>query len=34
MQILIAPNSFKDSISAQDAANAIKDGLLKNFPEA
>ena len=30
MQILIAPNAFKNSLSAADAATAIKEGLLKS----
>jgi glycerate kinase len=30
MRILIAPNAFKNSIDATDAAKAIKDGLLKS----
>ena len=28
MHILIAPNAFKNSLSAPDAAKAIRDGLL------
>lgn len=34
MQILIAPDSFKSSISAEKAAEAIKQGLLFHFPAA
>src|SRR5512138_4007788 len=30
MHILIAPNAFKNSLGAADAANAIKEGLLKS----
>lgn len=30
MHVLIAPNSFKNSIDAKDAANAIKEGLLQS----
>jgi glycerate 2-kinase len=30
MQILIAPNAFKNSLSAADAADAIKEGLLES----
>jgi glycerate 2-kinase len=30
MQILIAPNAFKNSLSAADAADAIKEGLLQS----
>src|SRR5215831_2796058 len=30
MQILVAPNAFKDSISARDAADAIKKGFMKS----
>ena len=30
MHILIAPNAFKNSLSASDAAEAIKKGLLKS----
>ena len=29
-KIIVAPDSFKGSISAQDAANAIREGLLRN----
>lgn len=29
MQVLIAPNSFKNSLDAKDAANAIREGLLQ-----
>ena len=34
MQIVIAPDSFKGSISAIEAAEAMKSGLLKVFPQA
>ena len=30
MHILIAPNAFKNSLGAADAAAAIKEGLLKS----
>jgi glycerate 2-kinase len=34
MQILIAPDKFKESLSAQQAANAIRDGFSAVFAEA
>ena len=34
MKILIAPDSFKESLSASQVAKAIQKGLLKVFPEA
>ena len=34
MNILIAPDSFKDSLSAKKVAEALKTGFLKGFPEA
>ena len=34
MQILIAPDKFKESLSAQEAASAIRDGFSVVFPEA
>ena len=34
MKIVIAPDSFKETLSAFDAANAIEIGFLDLFPEA
>lgn len=34
MKIVIAPDSFKGSLTAQEAAEAIKDGFIKVFPNA
>ena len=34
MKILIAPDSFKETLTATDAANAIEEGFLDIFPEA
>ncbi|WP_251977618.1 glycerate kinase [Salinicola avicenniae] len=34
MNIVIAPDSFKDALSARDAAAAIADGLRRELPEA
>lgn len=34
MKILIAPDSFKETLTATDAANAIEKGFLDIFPEA
>ena len=34
MHILIAPDSFKESLSAQSVAEAIKAGFSKALPEA
>ncbi|MDB4139441.1 glycerate kinase [Candidatus Thioglobus sp.] len=34
MKILIAPDSFKETLSASDAANAIEEGFLGIFPDA
>lgn len=34
MKILIAPDSFKESLSAPEVANAIKSGFLDVFPDA
>lgn len=34
MHILIAPDSFKGSLSAQDAANAMERGVLRALPDA
>jgi glycerate 2-kinase len=34
MHILIAPDSFKGSLSAQDAANAMERGVLRSLPDA
>jgi glycerate 2-kinase len=32
MQVLIAPNAFKNAVSARQAAEAIRDGLISTFP--
>ena len=34
MKILIAPDSFKETLTASDAANAIEEGFLGIFPDA
>ncbi|WP_026478813.1 glycerate kinase family protein [Alkaliphilus transvaalensis] len=34
MKIIIAPDSFKESMTAQEAANAIEDGIKKILPNA
>ncbi|MDR6997624.1 glycerate kinase [Neobacillus niacini] len=34
MKFVLAPDSFKESITAKDAALAMKDGILKVFPDA
>ncbi|HFU4519225.1 TPA: glycerate kinase, partial [Streptococcus suis] len=34
MRILIAPDSFKESLSATDVAQAIKQGFSKVYPQA
>jgi glycerate 2-kinase len=34
MRILIAPNAFKGSISAYNAAKAIEEGILRVVPDA
>lgn len=34
MKILIAPNAFKDSMSAQDVASAMAEGVRRAFPSA
>ena len=34
MRILIAPNSFKESLSAIEICNSIENGLKKVFPKA
>ena len=34
MKIIVAPDSFKGSLSALDAGNAIKEGILRVVPEA
>lgn len=34
MKFLCAPDSFKGSLSASDAANAMRDGILQAFPDA
>ena len=34
MQILIAPDKFKESLTAQEVANALRDGFRAVFPEA
>ena len=33
MRILIAPNALKGSLTAQDAAGAIAEGLTRSVPE-
>ena len=34
MKIVIAPDSFKESLTALEAANAIEEGFKKVFPDA
>ena len=34
MRILIAPDKFKESLTAQQAADAIHNGFITVFPEA
>ena len=34
MKIVIAPDSFKESLSASEVANAIESGFVKVFPNA
>lgn len=34
MKILIAPDSFKDSLASAEAAEAMRDGLLRAMPDA
>ena len=34
MRILIAPDSFKNALSALEVARSLKAGLLKVFPDA
>ncbi|MBE6835497.1 MAG: glycerate kinase [Ruminococcaceae bacterium] len=34
MKILVCPDSFKGSLSSYEAANAVKEGILKNSPDS
>ena len=34
MKIVVAPDSFKGSVSALEAANAMEQGILRVFPDA
>ena len=34
MKILVCPDSFKGSLTSYEAANAIKEGILKSYPES